>query len=77
MRGNLHDDKIAYINSLAQAGLKKIECVAFTHPRLIPENADAEAVMEGINKKPGVSYIGLVPNEIGCRRAMVARMTRP
>jgi hydroxymethylglutaryl-CoA lyase len=67
-------DKIAYINSLAQAGLKKIECVAFTHPRLIPENADAEAVLEGIKKKHGVSYIGLVPNEIGCRRALVTKI---
>jgi hydroxymethylglutaryl-CoA lyase len=67
-------DKIMYINSLAQAGLKKIDCVSFTHPRLIPENADAEQVVEGINKKPGVTYIGLVPNEIGCRRALVSRI---
>ena len=65
--------KIQYINALSRAGLKKIECVAFTHPRLIPENADAEAVMEGIQKKSGVTYIGLVPNEIGCRRALVTK----
>lgn len=65
-------DKIMYINSLANAGLKKIECVAFTHPRLIPENADAEKIMAGISKRSDVTYIGLVSNEIGCRRALAA-----
>lgn len=67
-------DKIAYITGLTQAGLKKIECVAFTHPRLIPRHADAEAVMNGLRKKPGVTYIGLVPNEIGCRRALITKV---
>ena len=65
-------DKIFYINSLVSAGLKKIESVAFTHPRLIPENADAEKIMAGITKKPGVTYIGLASNEIGCRRALAS-----
>jgi len=67
-------DKIMYINRLANAGLKKIECAAFTHPRLIPENADAEKIMAGIDKRPGVSYIGLIPNEIGCRRALITEI---
>lgn len=65
-------DKISYIEELVKAGLKKIECVAFTHPRLIPEHADAEEVMAGLKKKPGLTYIGLVPNEVGCRRAVTA-----
>jgi hydroxymethylglutaryl-CoA lyase len=66
--------KVMYINNLAQTGLKKIDCVAFTHPRLIQENADAEQVIEGIDKKPGVTYIGVVPNEIGCRRALFTKI---
>ena len=65
-------DKITYINTLVNAGLKQIECVAFTHPRLIPENADAEKIMAGLNKKPGITYIGLASNEIGCRRALAS-----
>ncbi len=65
-------DKISYIEGLVKAGLKKIECVAFTHPRHIPEHADAEIVMAGLKKKSDVTYIGLVPNEIGCRRALIA-----
>lgn len=30
--------------------------------------------MEGIEKKPGVTYVGVVPNEIGCRRALVTQV---
>jgi len=63
-------DKIRYINSLIHAGLRQIECASFTHPRLIPENADAEKVMTALPRKPGVTYIGLAVNEIGCRRAL-------
>ena len=69
--GSSTTDKIAYLNNLAEAGIQHVECVAFTHPRLIPENADAEQVVAGMDKKPGISYIGLTPNEIGCRRALI------
>ncbi len=68
------EDKINYIAHLAQVGLKHIEIVSFTHPRLIPETADAEEVMSKLHKYPGVTYIGLVPNEIGCRRALIAEV---
>ena len=64
-------DKVLFINGLAEAGLKKIDCVAFTHPRILPENADAEKVIQQIDKRPGVTYIGLAPSEIACRRAML------
>ena len=64
-------NKASFINSLVQAGLKHIDCVAFTHPRLIPRHSDAEKVIAAIKKKRDVTYIGLVPNEIGCRRAII------
>lgn len=67
-------NKVMYIDSLSNAGLKKIECAAFTHPRLQPDNADAELVMTGIKKMPGVVYMGLVSNEIGCRRALITEI---
>jgi len=64
-------DKIRLINSLAKSGITKIDCVAFTHPRLIPKNSDAEDVMAKLEKAPDVTYVGLVPSEIGCRRAVL------
>ncbi|HOG12660.1 MAG: hydroxymethylglutaryl-CoA lyase [Smithellaceae bacterium] len=68
------EDKIHYINKLSETGLKKIECASFTHPRLLPEGYDAEKLVSGIAKKPEVTYVGLVPNEIGCRRALVTKI---
>ena len=63
-------EKIALAKSLMQSGLTKIDCVAFTHPRIRPENADAEEVINALDKRPGVTVIGIAPNEIACRRAL-------
>lgn len=67
-------EKIRYINKLSETGLRKIECASFTHPRLLPEGYDAERLIAGIAKKPEVTYVGLVPNEIGCRRAVITQI---
>lgn len=67
-------DKIKYIHKLSETGLRKIECVSFMHPRLLPTGYDAEKLIAGISKKQGVTYVGLVPNEIGCRRAMITQI---
>ena len=63
-------EKVALANSLMQNGSLKIDCVAFTHPRLRPEYADDEKVINALEKRPGVVVIGLAPNEIACRRAL-------
>ena len=63
-------EKVALAKSLMQSGLTKIDCVAFTHPRIRPEFADAEEVIDALDKKPEVTIIGLAPNEIACRRAL-------
>jgi len=63
-------EKIALAKRLMQSGLTKIDCVAFTHPRIRPEFADAEEVIDALDKKPEVTIIGLAPNEIACRRAL-------
>ena len=65
-------DKIALADRLAKAGATRIEAVSFVHPRLVPAMADAEAVMAGIARGPGVSYSGLVLNERGLDRALAA-----
>jgi hydroxymethylglutaryl-CoA lyase len=63
-------DKAKFIEVLAKAGLSAIDCVSFHHPRLNPKHADAELVMERVHKRNGTLYLGLVPDEIGCRRAL-------
>jgi hydroxymethylglutaryl-CoA lyase len=64
-------DKARFIEALAASGLKTIDCVSFHHPRLNPRHADAELVMGQLQKREGSLYLGLVPDEIGCRRALV------
>jgi hydroxymethylglutaryl-CoA lyase len=64
--------KIAFITALADAGLRRIEAVSFVHPKRVPQMADAEEVMAGVPRRDGVSYIGLVLNERGVRRAIDA-----
>ncbi|HBB78489.1 hydroxymethylglutaryl-CoA lyase [Stutzerimonas xanthomarina] len=63
-------DKIALIDRLSDTGLAKIEVTSFTSPKAIPNLRDAEEVMRGIRRVPGVEYTVLVPNVKGCERAL-------
>jgi len=64
------EDKIALIDRLSETGLAKIEVTSFTSPKAIPNLRDAEEVMRGIRRTPGVEYTVLVPNVKGCERAL-------
>ena len=65
-------DKIALIDALSLCGLSKIEVTSFTSPKAIPALADAEEVLKGIRRQPGVVYTSLVPNLKGAERAIAA-----
>ena len=64
------EQKIALINRLSRSGYAKIEVTSFTSPKAIPMLADAEAVMQGIDRVPGVEYTVLIPNLKGAERAL-------
>src|ERR1700759_4771490 len=64
--------KISLINQLSRMGLAKIEVTSFVSPQAIPALADAETVMRGIDRLPGVCYSALVPNLHGAERALEA-----
>ncbi|MBL8266566.1 hydroxymethylglutaryl-CoA lyase [Steroidobacter sp.] len=64
------EQKIALIDRLSCSGLAKIEVTSFSSPKAIPMLADAESVMRGIQRVPGVEYAALVPNLRGCERAL-------
>lgn len=66
------DRKLRLIDHLVASGVRRIEAVSFAHPEYVPQMADAEAVMAGIDRHPDVSYIGLVMNERGWQRALAA-----
>jgi hydroxymethylglutaryl-CoA lyase len=64
--------KLALIERLADAGLSMIEATSFVSPRWVPQLADAQAVMEGLQRRAGIAYPVLVPNEQGLARAIAA-----
>src|SRR6476660_4682021 len=64
--------KVAYIEALAAAGLRRIEAVSFVHPARVPQMAGAEAVMAAVPRPDGVRYSGLVLNRRGMERAVAA-----
>ena len=68
------EQKLQLIDHLVAAGLHRIEAVSFAHPKHVPQMADAEAVMAGVPRIEGVSYIGLVMNERGWNRAVAAKV---
>jgi hydroxymethylglutaryl-CoA lyase len=66
--------KIALIDELASMGIPVIEATSFTSPKAIPALRDAEDVMRGITREPGVTYAALVPNLRGAEQALAARV---
>src|SRR3990172_7621073 len=66
--------KVELIERLAAAGLKRIEAASFVSPRAIPQMRDASELMAALPRRPGVTYIALVPNETGARAALAARL---
>lgn len=63
-------DKVELIARAVAAGARRIEVVSFVNPKLVPQMADAEAVIAALPKRPDVRTIGLVLNERGAGRAL-------
>lgn len=64
-------DKVSLIRRLIEGGATRVEAVSFAHPRLVPQMADAEAVMDALEPdRDTASLIGLVMNRRGLDRAL-------
>src|SRR3954447_4285370 len=66
-------DKVRLIGMLAASGLPRLEITSFVRPDVIPQLADAEDVLAAIERRDGVSYSVLIPNERGLERALSQR----
>lgn len=64
------EDKLTLISRLIAAGAKRLEVASFVNPKRVPQMADAEAVLKGLGRRPGITTIGLVLNEPGLERAL-------
>jgi len=63
--------KIELVHRLQAAGLKEIEVTSYVSPKWIPQMADNHAVMQGIQRQPGVRYSVLTPNLKGFEAALL------
>jgi hydroxymethylglutaryl-CoA lyase len=62
------DDKVEMLNRIVAAGFPKLEVTSFSHPKLLPQFADAVEVLRRVDRRPGVSYVVLMPNTKGFDR---------
>jgi hydroxymethylglutaryl-CoA lyase len=66
-------EKVRLIGLLGDAGLRRIELTSFVRPDVIPQLADAEQVLSTYERREGVAYSVLIPNERGLDRALALR----
>jgi hydroxymethylglutaryl-CoA lyase len=66
-------DKIAMIEQIADCGFRRIEVTSFSHPGHVPQFADAEAVLRGVKRRPGVLFKATCPNPKAVKRALAAQ----
>ena len=62
--------RIDWFNRLAAAGLNRIEAGSFVSPKWVPQMADTEAVIAGIEPRDNLSVEVLVPNQRGLDAAI-------
>ena len=68
------DVKVEFVDRLAATGVQVVEATSFVSPRWVPQLADGAEVMARIQRRPGVRYAVLVPNERGLEAATDARV---
>mgnify|MGYP006098790345 FL=1 len=68
------EDKIDIINNLIEAGFPRIEVSSFVSPKAIPQLADAEIILNKVNRSSQTTLAALVPNARGALRAVEAKL---
>ena len=63
------EDKISLVDALSETGVKTIEFTSFVSPKWVPQMADADQMVAGIRRAPGVAYEAIWLNEAGLERA--------
>jgi hydroxymethylglutaryl-CoA lyase len=66
-------EKVRLIDLLSASGLRRLEVTSFVRPEVIPQLSDAEEVLAAVQRRDGVSFSVLIPNERGLERALGLR----
>ena len=62
--------KLAWLDAEYAAGVREIEVSSFVPPKLLPQLADAEAVVNHALTLPGLKVSALIPNSRGAERGL-------
>ncbi len=63
-------EKVRLIEAICQAGVAKVEVTSFVNPKVVPQMADAEALLAGLPRYGQTKFVALVPNVKGLERAL-------
>jgi hydroxymethylglutaryl-CoA lyase len=66
------DLKLDILRRIMAVGVKRIEVTSFVRPDVVPQLADAEAVVSGLPSRHGCTFRALVANRRGIERAVAA-----
>jgi len=66
-------EKVRLIDMLSATGVKRIEVTSFVRPDVIPQLADAAEVLMAAQRREGVAFSVLIPNQRGLERALEMR----
>lgn len=65
--------KVELIDALSATGLPQIQVVSYVNPERVPGMADADEVVRGFERRPGVRYTALWLNDKGFERALASQ----
>ena len=68
------DQKLSLFEKLQTAGVQQIQVGSFVHPRVVPQMADTDALVQAIGDQPDTIVSALVLNAKGLTRALACKV---
>ena len=65
--------KAELLDRFTRIGFPRIEATSFSHPKHVPQFADAEALLQAIRRRPGTRYKATCANQQAVQRALAAK----
>jgi len=67
------EEKATMLARIADCGFRRIEITSFSHPKYVPQFADAVEVLQAVPPRPGVLFKATCPNPAAVKRALATR----
>ena len=67
------EEKLALVEAIADAGVRRIQVGSFVHPKWVPQMANTDELFARLPARAGVTYTALILNEAGLDRALAVK----